>query len=102
MKNKIGIIARRFLAVLLAIIMILLTVVVAVGIPLANNYANMVSMFMGQTTFTAEGGANPQYFTSDYESAEEVDKAATELQNHLHHWNQHYFRHYHSYWRFCY
>ena len=71
--------ARRFLAFVLALIMVLLTVVIAVGIPLANNYKNMVSMFMGQTTFTAEGGSNPQYFKSDYTNAEEVDKAATEL-----------------------
>ena len=73
------IIARRFLAIVLALIMVLLTVVVAVGIPLANNYRNMVSMFLSQTTFTAEGGSNPQYFKSDYANAEEVDKAATEL-----------------------
>ncbi len=72
-------IARRVLAVLLAFIMVLLTVVVVAAVPLANNYRNMVSMFMGQTTFTAEGGSNPQYFKSDYASAEEVDKAATEL-----------------------
>ena len=72
-------IAKRFLAFNLAFIMVLLTVVVAVAIPLANNYKNMVSMFMGQTTFTAEGGSNPQYFKSDYANAEEVDKAATEL-----------------------
>ncbi|MBQ8518636.1 MAG: glycoside hydrolase family 3 C-terminal domain-containing protein [Agathobacter sp.] len=78
-KKILGTIARRFVAVILAFVMVLLTVVVAVAIPLANNYANMVSMFMGQTTFTAEGGSNPQYFTSDYKSAEEVDKAATEL-----------------------
>ena len=79
MKKFLGTIARRFLAIVLALVMVLLTVVVAVGIPLANNYKNMVSMFMGQTTFTAEGGSNPQYFKSDYASAEEVDKAATEL-----------------------
>ena len=79
MKKMLGTIARRFLAILLAFIMVLLTVVVAVGIPLANNYKNMVSMFLSQTTFTAEGGSNPQYFTSDYANAEEVDKAATEL-----------------------
>lgn len=72
-------IARRFLAVVLAFVMVLLTVVVAVGIPLANNYKNMVSMFLSQTTFTAEGGSNPQYFTSDYDTADAVDKAATEL-----------------------
>lgn len=72
-------IARRFLAIVLALVMVLLTVVVAVGIPLANNYKNMVSMFLSQTTFTAEGGSNPQYFTSDYKTADEVDKAATEL-----------------------
>ena len=75
MKKMLGTIARRFLAILLAFIMVLLTVVVAVGIPLANNYKNMVSMFLSQTTFTAEGGSNPQYFTSDYANAEEVDKA---------------------------
>ena len=79
MKKKFGTIARRFLAIVLAVVMVLLTVVVAVGIPLANNYRNMVSMFLSQTTFTAEGGSNPQYFTSDYATAEEVDKAATEL-----------------------
>ena len=79
MAKKMGTIARRFLAIVLAFVMVLLTVVVIVGIPLANNYKNMVSMFMGQTTFTAEGGSNPQYFVSDYASAEEVDKAATEL-----------------------
>ena len=79
MAKKMGTIARRFLAFVLAFVMVLLTVVVIVGIPLANNYKNMVSMFMGQTTFTAEGGSNPQYFVSDYASAEEVDKAATEL-----------------------
>lgn len=78
-KNILGTIARRFVAVLLAFVMVLLTVVVAVGIPLANNYKNMVSMFLSQTTFTAEGGSNPQYFTSDYATADEVDKAATEL-----------------------
>lgn len=78
-KKILGTIARRLVAVILALVMVLLTVVVAVAIPLANNYANMVSMFMGQTTFTAEGGSNPQYFTSDYDSAEAVDKAATEL-----------------------
>ena len=78
-KKILGTIARRFVAVILALVMVLLTVVVAVGIPLANNYKNMVSMFLSQTTFTAEGGANPQYFTSDYANAEEVDKAATEL-----------------------
>lgn len=78
-KNILETIGRRFLAVFLALLMVVLTVAVAVGIPLANNYRNMVSMFMGQTTFTAEGGSNPQYFTSDYASAEEVDKAATEL-----------------------
>ena len=72
-------IARKLVAILLALVMVLLTVVVAVGIPLANNYRNMVSMFLSQTTFTAEGGANPQYFKSDYASPEEVDKAATEL-----------------------
>ena len=73
MAKKMGTIARRFLAIVLAFVMVLLTVVVIVGIPLANNYKNMVSMFMGQTTFTAEGGSNPQYFVSDYASAEEVD-----------------------------
>lgn len=78
-KKILGTIARRFVAVLLAFVMVLLTVVVAVGIPLANNYKNMVSMFLSQTTFTAEGGSNPQYFTSDYATADEVDKAATEL-----------------------
>ena len=72
-------IARRFLAIILALVMVLLTVVIAVGIPLANNYKNMVSMFLSQTTFTAEGGSNPQYFKSDYDTADAVDKAATEL-----------------------
>lgn len=79
MKKILGTIARRFLAIVLALVMVLLTVVVAVGIPLANNYRNMVSMFLSQTTFTAEGGSNPQYFVSDYATADEVDKAATEL-----------------------
>lgn len=79
MKKVLKTIARRFLAIVLALVMVLLTVVVAVGIPLANNYKNMVSMFLSQTTFTAEGGSNPQYFTSDYVTADEVDKAATEL-----------------------
>ncbi len=78
-RKILGTIARRLVAVILALVMVLLTVVVAVAIPLANNYANMVSMALGQTTFTAEGGSNPQYFTSDYASVEEVDKAATEL-----------------------
>ena len=72
-------IARRFLAIVLTLVMVLLTVVIAVGIPLANNYKNMVSMFLSQTTFTAEGGSNPQYFKSDYDTADAVDKAATEL-----------------------
>ena len=79
MKKILGTIARRLLAIVLALVMVVLTVVVVVGTPLANNYRNMVSMFLSQTTFTAEGGANPQYFTSDYASAEEVDRAATEL-----------------------
>lgn len=78
-KKILGTIARRFVAFLLAFVMVLLTVVIAVGIPLANNYKNMVSMFLSQTTFTAEGGSNPQYFKSDYDSADAVDKAATEL-----------------------
>lgn len=79
MKKVLLTIVRRFAAIILTLVMVLLSAVVAIGTPLANNYANMVSMFLGQTTFTAEGGSNPQYFVSDYASAEEVEKAAIEL-----------------------
>ncbi len=75
----IGKVLRKCAAVFLALIVILLTVATAMAIPLANNYANMVSMALEQSTFTAKGGNGTQYFTSDYASEEELAKASEEL-----------------------
>lgn len=69
----------RLAAIFLAVVMILLTAATAIAIPLSNNYANMVSMALGQETFTTEGGSNPQYYVSDYESEEALAQASVEL-----------------------
>lgn len=68
----------RFCLRIVAIIMVFsgffLTLATAVAIPLANNYANMVSMALGQKAYEISGGGNPQYFTSDYDSLEDLFK----------------------------
>lgn len=74
-----GAVLRKCIAVFLALIAILLTVATAVAIPLSNNYANMISMALGQSTFTAKGGNNTQYFTSDYATEQEVTEASEDL-----------------------
>lgn len=72
-------IIRRVCAVLLTLIVCLLGAATAVAVPLANNYANMVSMALGQSSYEKKGGANPQYYESAYETEEELAEEAKEL-----------------------
>lgn len=72
-------IVKRIVAVFLALVAILLTGATAMAIPLANNYAAMISMALGQSTVKAEGGENPQYYESDYESPQEMARQSEAL-----------------------
>lgn len=69
----------RVLAISLAIIMFLLTAVAGIGLILANNYSAMVSMALGQSSFTSSGGADPKYFVSDYPSDTALADASSAL-----------------------
>ena len=72
-------VVRRVLAVLLALIFALLGAACLIAIPLSNNYSAMVSMAIAMPTTAKSGGSNPQYFTSDYSSAEAVQEASAQL-----------------------
>ncbi len=72
-------ILKRVLAVCLILVVTLLTAAAAVAIPLANNYAAMISMALGQSTVETKGGSNPQYYESVYSTEEEMALAAEEM-----------------------
>lgn len=72
-------IAKRVLAVFLALLFALLGAACLIAIPLSNNYSAMVSMAISQETTKKSGGSNPQYFTSDYPSAAAVQEASAQL-----------------------
>lgn len=72
-------ILRRIGAVAMSLIAILLVVVIAFGNSLANTYSGMITMFLGQSTVKMEGGSNPLYYESDYESAEDVADASAQI-----------------------
>lgn len=76
---KIGRVLRRVLAVVLAIIFVLLTVATAIAVPLSNTYESMITMALGQKSFKTDGGNNPQYYTSEYVSEEDLAQASAEL-----------------------
>lgn len=79
MGKTIAKILKRMLAVFLALVAILLTAATALAIPLSGNYAAMISMALGQSTVKTEGGANPQYYESDYADPGEMTQQADEL-----------------------
>ncbi len=70
---------KRICAVFLALVVILLTGATAVAIPLANNYAAMISMALGQSTVKTEGGSNPQYYESAYSTEDAMAFQAEEM-----------------------
>ena len=72
-------IIKRICAVFLALVVILLTAATAVAIPLANNYAAMISMALGQSTVKTEGGSNPQYYESAYSTEDAMAFQAEEM-----------------------
>lgn len=72
-------ILKRVLAVFLILIVTLLAAATAVAVPLANNYAAMISMALGQSTVETKGGSNPQYYRSAYSTEEEMALAAEEM-----------------------
>lgn len=72
-------IIKRICAVFLALVVILLTGATAVAIPLANNYAAMISMALGQSTVKTEGGSNPQYYESAYSTEDAMAFQAEEM-----------------------
>lgn len=72
-------IIKRICAVFLALVVILLTGATAVAIPLANNYAAMISMVLGQSTVKTEGGSNPQYYESAYSTEDAMAFQAEEM-----------------------
>lgn len=72
-------IIKRICAVFLALVVILLTGATAVAIPLANNYAAMISMALGQSTVKTEGGSDPQYYESAYSTEDAMAFQAEEM-----------------------
>lgn len=72
-------IVKRVLAVFLILVVTLLAAATAVAIPLANNYAAMISMALGQSTVETKGGGNPQYYQSAYSTEEAMALAAEEM-----------------------
>lgn len=78
-ERKIMKIVRRIAAVFLAFIVILLGAATAIAIPLANNYAAMISMALGQSAFESEGGSNPMYYESAYDTETAMAEASAKL-----------------------
>lgn len=72
-------ILKRFLAIILVLISLVLSVVVIFAIPISNNYAAMVTNALGQYDSKLDGGSNPQYYKSEFESEEALKKASSDL-----------------------
>lgn len=73
------VVLKRFLAIFLAIIMLLLSVASAAALILANNYSNMISMALGQSSVKITNEADVEYYSSDYTSEAEMQEASAAL-----------------------